>query len=208
MERVKRRIFAGFATCALACGATTAVAPAAGAATTECGSACSTWMVYEYSPDLVLNATGDAQGSIVTLAEKGNDKGEDFEFEASGTTTEFYEDGIIAAALAAKWPTYEMYEYQYTPDGQPSGLCVGTASTASDSTGLVLEPCGVDAETLWLPLPDESYGGFEPIVAGTDINLTAPYVMTAGRFESQVGTYQLASGEPTSQLWIRLGGVL
>jgi hypothetical protein len=101
-----------------------------------------------------------------------------------------------------------VYEYEYAPDGHASDLCVGTATTATDSTGLILEPCGVSAETLWLPLPDKSYGGFVPIVAGTDTNITAPYVMTAGRFEGQVGTYQLQSGEPTSQLWAKLGGVL
>jgi hypothetical protein len=165
-------------------------------------------MVYEYSPDLVLNSTGDAQGSVVTLAEKGEHVGEDFVLSSAATTTEYYDYGIIAAPLAEEWPTYDMYEYQYAPDGVASGLCVGTGGTATDSTGLILQACGVSAQTLWLPLPDKSYGGFEPIVAGTDVNISAPYVMTAGRFESQVGTYQLASGEPTSQLWVRLGGIL
>jgi hypothetical protein len=208
MERVNRKIFAGLAACALASGVITAMAPVAGAATTQCGSGCITWMPYEYSPDLVLNSTGDAQGSIVTLAEKGAHAGEDFVLASPATTVQYYQDGIIAAPLAEEWPAYDMYEYEYAPDGKSSGLCVGTASTATDSTGLVLEPCGVDAETLWLPLPDKSYGGFVPIVAGTDTNITAPYVMTAGRFESQVGTYQLQSGEPTSQLWLKLDGVL
>jgi hypothetical protein len=119
----RARIFAGLATCALACGATTAVAPAAGGATTECGSSCSTWMVYEYSPDLVLNSTGDEQGSIVTLAEKGEHVGEDFVLPSAATTTEYYQYGIIAAPLAEEWPISD-----WIPDGtfMPDGnLAVG-----------------------------------------------------------------------------------
>jgi hypothetical protein len=208
MERVTRRIFAGRAACALAGGAVTAAVPAAGAATTQCGSACTTWLPYQEAPDNVLNSPGDTQGSIIDLAGKGDHAGEDFKSLNEGTTTQFYQAGLIAAPLAEEWPTYDMYEYEYTPDGQPTNLCIGTNGTATDSTGLILEPCGVYVDTLWLPLPDKAYGGFEPIVAGTDTNISAPYVMTAGRGDGPVGTYQLQSGEPASQLWLELNGVL
>jgi hypothetical protein len=208
MERVKRRIFAGLATCALACGAFTAVAPAADAASTDCGSHCVTWMPYEEAPNAVLNSPGDSQGSIINLAAKANSAHEDFVVSAPDTTTVYYQYGIISAALADEWPNYNMYEYQYAPDGVDSDLCIGTDGSASDSTGLTLQPCGVSADTLWLPLADEAYGGFEPIVAGSDTSLNSLYVMTAGRGYGQVGTYLQQSGEPTSQRWLEFGGVL
>jgi hypothetical protein len=40
------------------------------------------------------------------------------------TTVQYYQAGIIAAPLAEEWPTYDMYEYEYAPDGHASDLCV------------------------------------------------------------------------------------
>lgn len=209
MERVNRRIFAGLAACALAGGAITAVMPAASAATTECGSGCFTFYAgEEYGDSYVMDvpAADAEQGSVVTLAPPGNYSKEDFVSDYAGTTTQFFQAGLIGATLAEKWPGYSMYEYEFAPDGHASNLCVGTATVAADSTGLTLQPCGLNDLTLWMPLP--AYEGWTPIVAGSDNRATAPYVMTTGRFEGQLNTYELASPDGTSQLWGKLVGAL
>jgi hypothetical protein len=210
MERVRRRIFAGLAACALTGGAITAAMPDASAATTACGSSCFTFAADEYGDTYVsaIPAQDAEQGSVVTLARSGNYSSEDFSSLAVGTTTQLYRDALIPAVLAVTWPGDEMYEYEFTPDGQASNLCIGTATTAANGTGLTLQPCGLNDLTLWLPLPKEAVNGWEPIVAGSDSRSISPYVMTAGRFEAQLTTEELASPEPSSQLWIQIFGAL
>ena len=102
MEQVKRGIFAGLAAVALAGGAVTAAAPTAGAATTQCGSACFAFASGEYGESYVsaIQSRGPGQGSVVTLAGSGNYKSEDFRSIDVGTTTLLWEDGIVPITLA------------------------------------------------------------------------------------------------------------
>jgi hypothetical protein len=210
MERVRRRIFCGLAACALAGGAMTAAAPAASGASTACGSACFTFWAEEYGTTYVMAvpAADYEQGSVVTLGAEGNHSSEDFQSEYAGTTTQFYQDGIIGPTLAETWPGAAMYEYQFTPGGKQSSLCVGTATAAADGTGLILQPCGVNDLTLWMPLTSQESDGYEPLVAGSDNRATSPYVMTTSRFEGQLGTYELASPPTTGTMWAKISGVL
>jgi hypothetical protein len=184
--------------------------PAAGAATTQCGSGCATFGVEEYGATYVMAIPAQVaeQGSVVTLLRSGDYSSEDFEVSDVGTTTQFYQAGLISAVVYHNWPGYQMYQYIFAPDGNSSGLCVGTATAAANGTGLTLQPCGVSNLTLWLPLPNEAVDGWEPIVAGSDTRATAPYVITAGRFEGQLTTEEQASPASTSQLWARINGVL
>jgi hypothetical protein len=206
MERVKRGMFAGLAAVALAGGAVTA----ASAATTQCGSACFTFASSEYGETYVsaIQSRMPEQGSVVTLAGSGNFAGEDFISLDEGTTTEFWKDGIVPITLAKNWPGYQLYEYQFAPYGQPTNLCIGTATAAVNGTELSLQPCGVNDQTLWLPETHDAINGFEPIVAGSDTRSTAPYVITAGSPGGALVTYEQASPERSSQLWEEIVGVL
>jgi hypothetical protein len=210
MERVKRRILGCLAACTLAGGAMTAAVPAASAASTACGSACFSFWSEEYGTTLVMDvpATSYQQGSIVALGEKGNTTTEDFESLYAGTTTQFYDAGLIGPVMAETWPGAAMYEYEFTPGGKASDLCVGTGVAAADSTGLVLEPCGVNDLTLWMPLTSGELYGYEPLVAGSDNRATSPYVICTTRFEGELETYELSSPAVTGEMWAKLGGVL
>jgi hypothetical protein len=210
MEQVKRGIFAGLAAVALAGGAVTAAAPAASAATTQCGSACFTFASGEYGESYVsaIQSRGPEQGSVVTLAGSGNFEGEDFMSLDAGTTTQFFQDGIVPVTLAKNWPGYQLYEYEFAPFGHPSNLCIGTATAAVSGAELSLQPCGVNDQTLWLPETHDAINGFEPIIAGSDTRSTAPYVITAGSPGGALTTYEQASPERSSQLWEEIVGVL
>jgi hypothetical protein len=210
MERVKRRIFAGLSAVALAAGAITAAAPTSSAATTQCSSNCLTFAAEEYGSTYVaaIQARLVEQGSVVSLAGSSNFKGEDFRSLDEGTTTQLWDDGLVPTALAKNWPGYQMYEYEFTPYGQDSNLCIGTATAATNGTELSLRPCGVNNQTLWLPETDEAVNGFEPIIAGSDTRSTAPYVITAGSPGAALTTHELASPEPSSQLWEEIVGIL
>jgi hypothetical protein len=210
MELGKRWIFAGLAAVALAGGAVTAAAPTASAATTQCGSACFTFASGEYGESYVsaIQSRGPEQGSVVTLAGSGNFEGEDFVSLDEGTTTQFFQDGIVPVTLAKNWPGYQLYEYEFAPFGHPSNLCIGTAAAAVNGTELSLQPCGVNDQTLWLPETHDAINGFEPIVAGSDTRSTAPYVITAGSPGGALTTYEQASPERSSQLWEEIVGVL
>ena len=210
MEQVKRGIFAGLAAVALAGGAVTAAAPTASAATTQCGSACFTFASGEYGESYVsaIQSRGPGQGSAVTLAGSGNFEGEDFISLDEGTTTQFFQDGIVPITLAKNWPGYQLYEYEFAPFGHPSNLCIGTATAAVSGTELSLQPCGVNDQTLWLPETHDAVNGFEPIIAGSDTRATAPYVITAGSPGGALTTYEQASPERSSQLLEEIAGVL
>jgi hypothetical protein len=210
MEQVKRGIFAGLAAVALAGGAVTAAVPTASAATTQCGSSCFTFASGEYGESYVsaIQSRGPEQGSVVTLAGSGNFEGEDFVSLDEGTTTQFFQDGIVPVTLAKNWPGYQLYEYEFAPFGHPSNLCIGTAAAAVNGTELSLQPCGVNDQTLWLPETHDAINGFEPIVAGSDTRSTAPYVITAGSPGGALTTYEQASPERSSQLWEEIVGVL
>ena len=114
----------------------------------------------------------------------------------------------VPITLAKNWPSQQMYEYEFTPLGQGSNLCIGTATAAVSGTELSLQPCGVNDQTLWLPETHDAVNGFEPIVAGSDTRATAPYVITAGSPGGALTTYEQASPERSAQLWEEIVGVL
>jgi hypothetical protein len=210
MERVKKSIFAGLAAFALAGGTVIAAAPAAVAATTQCGSACIT-LAPEEDGSVYVGALQEReveQGSVLTLAGSGPYEGEDFLPLDEGTTTLFWEYGLVSIALAKNWPSQQLYEYEYDPAGQQSNLCIGTAAAAAGGTELSLQPCGVNNLTLWLPETHDVTNGYVPIIAGSDTRTTAPYVITAGSPGGALTTQEQVSPLQSTQLWEDLVGEL
>jgi hypothetical protein len=210
MERVRTSIFAGLAAFALAGGTVIAAAPTAGAATAQCGSACIT-----LAPEEDGSVYGGAlqereveQGSVLTLAGIGPYQGEDFLALDEGTTTLFWDNGLVSIALAKNWPSQQMYEYEYDPEGHQSSLCIGTATAAAGGTELSLQPCGVNNQTLWLPETRDASNGYVPIIAGSDTRSTAPYVITAGSPGGALTTQEQVSPLQPTQVWEDLLGVL
>jgi hypothetical protein len=219
MERVKSRIFAGLAAVALAGGTVTAVATSGQAATPQCtatGYTCVALASQEWGTGYVSAVSGGtaAKGQAIILSAAGEYSAEDFVLLNEGSVSNFctVDPGIISSAVCATWPSYQTYEYQYSPDGDQSGLCLGTAHTAANGTAVSLRPCGVDAETVWVPLTIDSINGVEPLIAGDDTNVNTPFVLTAGSASAdQLITHKLDLVDGTfnpAQMWQPLTGVL
>lgn len=180
MERVRSKIIAGLAVLALASGGIAAATTAGNASTSDCAT-CINLAAQEFPGDVAAVSGGTAQvGQKVILSATGPFSAEDFTLENPGTVQEFFNDGIIGPAVGLTWPNNPVYEYQYTPGGTETSLCLGTSKTATDGVAVDLQPCGVNAQTTWIPLTIDDIGGFEPVINGTDTNVDTPFVLSAG----------------------------
>ena len=78
------------------------------------------------------------------------------------------------------YPDSEAYQFEYSPYGVGSGLCVGT--TASNGTGPVsLQACGTSAKTVWiLDTTDHNAinENYAPLINGAQTNFSNPWVLT------------------------------
>jgi len=180
MKRVSSRIFAGLAALALAGGGITAAATAGNAATSDCAS-CINLASQQFPGDVAEVSGGTAQaGQKVILSAAGPFAAEDFTQLLQGSVQDFFNAGIIGPAVGQTWPNNPVYEFQYTPAGTESGLCLGTPATAANGVAVDLQPCGVNAQTTWIPLAIDDIGGFEPLINGTDTEVNTPFVLSAG----------------------------
>jgi len=212
--RITNGIVASMVTVALAVGAgalADAAAPVADAATVACGGACMAIGPEEYGLSYVTAVSGGAvTGQGIHLAKAAESASEDFMLRNEGTVAALYKDGLIGASLRFSWPSDEVYEYAYAPDGVASSLCVGVASTATQGAPVSLQPCGSSPRVLWIALSADSIGGFEPLINGSDANDRDPYVLTAGRWASGLTVEQLVLTDgmaATSQIWASWAGV-
>jgi hypothetical protein len=185
---IKSKIFAAAATLTLVGGIGAAgmlTAGTASAATPPCGHNCidifSRLFGTHKHPAFVLDVyqqkarTGQP---IILWAASNADPGEDFTVSAQGTVGDFYQAGLVSAALNLHYSTFEAYEIQYSPYGADSGYCVGVGTTAATGTPVALEPCGVSAKTIWVVDSYDTIKGFYvPLINGSDTNFSHPYVL-------------------------------
>jgi hypothetical protein len=205
------------ATLTLVCGTGAAVAavaiPPVNAATAACGANCTTLYVQRWgSGNVSAVALGTAKvGQAVILSPAGQYFWEDFRLDYQGTVALLYNAGIIGPAVGQTWPQDGVYEYDYAPNGSPTGLCLGTATTAANGTAVTLQPCGTSSKVLWIPLAADNIGGYEPMIAGSDTVTATPYVLTAGKPGQGLSTqelYLVAGTFAPLQMWKNLPGVL
>jgi hypothetical protein len=97
------------------------------------------------------------------------------------------------------------------PTATSPGTCLGASAPAANGTAVILQPCGIDSQTLWIPLDSDNSGVFWPLINGSDTVVNTPYVLTAG----PVGTSLTTSGLNTvggavspAQMWQSVFGVL
>jgi hypothetical protein len=198
MERIKSRIFGGLAALALAGGALAAAGPGASAATTACGATCVTLAsqaagLGDVMAVLIPRFAIPGKPQSVVLSAAGNVSSEDWRLVDEGTVAPFYAQGIVGAAVGQTWPSNEVYEFEYTPGGKYTGLCLGTSVTAANGTPVVLQTCGINSQTLWIPLESDSTGSFLPLVNGSDTVVNTPYVLTAGPVGASLTTAELST---------------
>ena len=180
MKRVSSRIFAGLAALALAGGGITAAATAGNAATSDCAS-CINLASQQFPGDVAEVSGGTARVSQkVILSATGPFSAEDFTQLFQGTVQDFFSAGIIGPAVGLTWPSNPVYEFEFAPGGTDTGLCLGTGTTAANGVAVDLQPCGVNAQTTWIPLTIDDIGGFQPLINGTDTEVNTPFVLSAG----------------------------
>jgi hypothetical protein len=184
---------------AIAAAAATVSGPA-NAATTACGNVCISLMPERYGvadflavgPGLIsMRGSDGSVGQPVILAAAGQVASEDWQAELLGTAAQLAADGVVPQVVGKTWPAAPSYEYQYTPDGRQSGLCLGVAGTAGLGTPATLQVCGVSSVTVWVKI-SRNLDRYGLLVSGTDTRAIFPYVLTAGSPGGQLHTSLLA----------------
>lgn len=119
--------------------------------------------------------------------------------------------GLMSAGLNAHYGSDEADEYQYTPDGVLTGLCLGVPGQASNGTVVSLQPCGESAETLWIADTADQQQRMIPLINGLDTNFTFPDVLTADSTGVSLKVSELTGGDGViddGQYWATEFGAL
>jgi hypothetical protein len=209
-------VIAGLAALALAGGALAAAGPAASAATPACGASCLALASQAFGTSNVSAVfyprfALPGKGQSVILSSAGNFSSEDWRLTLDGTVAQFYAAGIVGAAVGRTWPSYDAYEFQYTPNGNFTGMCLGASATAANGTAVILQTCGINSQTLWIPLTSDTSGRFLPLINGSDTVVNTPYVLTAGPVGTSLTTSELntvGGSINATQMWESIFGVL
>ena len=198
---LKSKVFAAAATLTLVGGVSTVGMLSAGAATPSCGNACvdifSRTFGTHRTPNFVLDVwrQGAKVGQPIILFRTSNtDPAEDINASFQGFTSDFFGAGLVSAAVELHYgsglgtstgpnhfPNDPAFEWEYTPFGVGSGLCVGVASTAVQGSKVSLQPCGVSSKTVWIVDTGDSVTirhGYVPLINGSDTNFSHPFVLT------------------------------
>jgi len=182
---IKSKIFAAAATLTMVGGLGAAGTLTASAATPSCGHNCIDIFSRQFGthkhPTFVLDVfqqkarTGQP---IILWATSNHDPGEDFTVSVQGTVADFFKAGLVSSALNLHYSKFRALEFQYTPDGVGSNLCIGVGTTAATGTPVALEPCGRSAKTVWVVDSfDTIKGHFVPLINGSDTNFSHPFVL-------------------------------
>jgi hypothetical protein len=220
---IKGKVVAAAAVVTLAGGVSAVGTLSAQAATPSCYEHCIELFSQKFGSMFILDVLlqrGKAGQPITLYRASNNDPAEDFTVFSSARVSRFAAQGLVSSAVAARYgggcarvssvthkcvshyPNDWAYEFEYVPDGVPSGLCMGVAGTAGNGTRVVLEPCG-SARTAWVA---DAPANPVPLISGTDTSVSDPYVLN---YPGSTVPYQM----PTPQLntrplsWYQHGGV-
>jgi hypothetical protein len=203
---IKSKVFAASAALTLIGGVGAISTLSASAATPSCGHSCIDLFNRQFSshsnPSFVQDVyrQGEKVGQPIILFRQSNsDPAEDFTVSYQGQVSDFYAAGLVTSSLDLHYgggcelyipnsttkcdvfyPDDFAFEVEYSPYGVDSGLCVGTAATATAGSEVSLEPCGVSAKTVWVQDVDNATGfvdSYTPFINGSDTNFSHPYVL-------------------------------
>ena len=166
-------------------------------ATAACGDYCTDMSSVQLGRGTILNAriagmTGRAGqgGQLITMRYASNsDPNEDFVPVMVGTAGDFCRspsrpDGILASGsvACAHYASQPAYELDFTPDGNASGYCLGTAGTPAARASLParLLPCGVTAGTILVPdfAYQDTHPHHLPLMSAAGTSFSHPDVLT------------------------------
>jgi hypothetical protein len=154
---------------------------------------------------LAVNARRPAAGSsFILLRRLADDAAQDYHPSYEGTVGQLEEEapGLLGSAIGtARLARDPVYEFGYAREA--AALCIGIA--AGNGTAIALEPCGVDAGTLWV-ISGNSASRHVALINGT--SGSALYGLTVlGPARGSGGTERVIlsvirqRGTPASQLW-------
>jgi hypothetical protein len=178
---------------ALIVGGVSALATqAASAATPACGPTCLSVFSSELgtyaSPDFVEHVFGGGArvGTPTGLTTaSSSDPSEDFINPHPGTVADYYALGLVSAAVNRHYGTLTASQLEYTPDGIPSGLCVGIETEPYPGEAVSLQSCGIPGRTVWIidtaDSPATASAGLFPIVSSATRDFAHPFAMTYPR---------------------------
>ena len=191
----KSKVIAAAATLTLVGGAAAAMASGpANAATPSCGHRCINLFSKKFSdvlttkPPFVLDVFrqgANINQPIIMFQSSNADPAEDFTVSLQGTVAAFAAAGLLpSGALTLHYAKDLAWEFQYSPNGVNSGLCIGIASAPINNAPVSLQPCGVSAKTVWITdAANAAPGGvftfpFAPLINGAGTNFSNPFVLT------------------------------
>ena len=182
---MKRKILAAAATLTMVGGLSTVGVLSANAATPSCGRTCINIFSREFGnharPNFVLDVfrqSARVGQPIILFRTSNTDKAEDFNVSLQGTVDQFFHAGLISAAMDLHFANKLAFEFEYTPNGAGTNLCVGVATTAANRTPVSLQPCGVSAKTLWVAISARTIRGFiVALINGSNMNFSHPFVL-------------------------------
>jgi hypothetical protein len=170
-----------------------AVRPGGPHATPACGRYCFDLSSLVLGPDLIQNAdirpdngTGGRAGQTLNLATASNTiPDEDFTIAKVGDLADFCGSLISATSYAClNYPkTFPVYESNWSPFGNQSGLCAGVRTAGRASEPVTLQDCGATARTLWVTdlhaKITSHHMAYFPWVNASDPDFSHPLVLTA-----------------------------
>jgi hypothetical protein len=194
---LKSKLLAGGASLALVGGMGMAAAVGAGtanAASPSCGDYCANFYSHEFGKAFLLDSYKREQNvgaPVILFQANTDDPAEDFTIADAATVDEYAAAGLVSPSLALHYGDDYGIEIEYAPYGADTGLCIGTATTATQFTKVALEPCGATSKTVWVadankrsgisPVSDPSfyfnYDNFA-LVNGSSPNFAFPYVLS------------------------------
>lgn len=180
---IKIKLFAVVSAVALAGGIGLATTSVASAATPSCGNTCVNLFARLYGPRFVPDVVGQGENvgqPIILAPASSSNPGEDFQVSFQGLVIDFIAAGLVSPGLSA-YNDKPAFEFEYTPNGAPSGLCMGVGAVPTNNTPVALEPCGVTAKTVWIWNSDQAItsGAYASLIsAATETSFSNPYTLT------------------------------
>jgi hypothetical protein len=170
-------------------------------ATPACGRYCFDLSSLVLGSDLIQhadirkdNGTGGKAGQTLNLETASNTvPDEDFTIAKVGDLADFCGSLISATSYAClNYPkTFPVYESNWAPFGNQSGLCVGVKVAGRDNEPVTLQNCGATARTLWVgdmhaKVTNHKMRYF-PWVNASDPDFSHPLVLTVDQSSAHPG---------------------
>jgi hypothetical protein len=184
---IKTKVLAAAAALTVAGGLSTAATVPAGAATTQCGSACTlifskmfgTYANPGFIESVFLGIPLAGVPTIVHRASNSDPTG-DFIVPQKGPVSTFYAEGMVSAAVNAHYSAETAVQVEYAPYGHATGLCAAVAITAYQNEGLSLQSCSTPGTTVFIIDSNDAPGAgpYFPIVDASTTDFTHPFTMT------------------------------